>query len=168
MVTDELPGLSPRLAAIRYSPDGHHLISLDQAGRIVLSDPVTHEVIRAFESPSRLNMPEGALAFDASGHYMLAIAGPSITLWDLEAGQQIGTGFPNDRGNVAFIQDGADHPQLVTAEGQSRMIWDLDIDNWVDTACDLAGRNMTVEEWEEFGPKDAPYRATCEQWPTLE
>ena len=44
-------------------------------------------------------------------------------------------------------------------------IWNYDVDSWSTLACDLAGRNMTLREWDDFGPSDEPYRATCPQFP---
>ncbi len=38
-------------------------------------------------------------------------------------------------------------------------------DEWYDIACRTAGRNMTLAEWEEIGPRDAEYQATCPQFP---
>jgi DNA-binding SARP family transcriptional activator len=35
---------------------------------------------------------------------------------------------------------------------------------WFDIACDAVGRNMTRAEWEQFGPRDTEYRATCPQY----
>ena len=43
--------------------------------------------------------------------------------------------------------------------------WDLDVDNWAEVACEFAGRNMTAEEWAEFGPQTIEYRATCPEYP---
>ena len=31
-------------------------------------------------------------------------------------------------------------------------------------ACEVAGRNMTRAEWEEFGPRTIEYRPTCDQY----
>ena len=48
------------------------------------------------------------------------------------------------------------------------MIWNLDMDTWVDVACRAAGRDMTRPEWEMFGPRDAGYRTTCTDTQTEE
>jgi hypothetical protein len=41
---------------------------------------------------------------------------------------------------------------------------DTRTNKWVDRACATAGRNLSVEEWEQFFP-NKPYEATCPQWP---
>lgn len=55
--------------------------------------------------------------------------------------------------------------RLVTETGSGIHIWNLDTSTWFDTACDAAGRNMTRAEWDQFGPRDTDYRATCAQYP---
>jgi hypothetical protein len=42
--------------------------------------------------------------------------------------------------------------------------WEMDPDEWQNTACFAAGRNLTHVEWAEY-LGDEPYRATCPQWP---
>ena len=50
---------------------------------------------------------------------------------------------------------------IVTLVGEHILLWDADTDRWAGIACRAAGRSMTPEEWEEFGPADEEYRATC-------
>ncbi len=45
------------------------------------------------------------------------------------------------------------------------MIWNHDVTTWRDVACDVGGRNLKMNEKEEFGSHRVPYRATCEQFP---
>ena len=53
----------------------------------------------------------------------------------------------------------------MTEFGDTLSIWNLDTSTWFDTACDAVGRNMTPAEWDQFGPRDTEYRATCSQYP---
>jgi hypothetical protein len=41
----------------------------------------------------------------------------------------------------------------------------LDRSTWREEACELAGRNMTEDEWHRYLPDDGPRRATCPQFP---
>ena len=56
------------------------------------------------------------------------------------------------------------HLQLVTSVGDHLLIWNLDTSTWYDIACRAAGRNMTRNEWAQFGPSDTDYRATCSRY----
>jgi len=53
---------------------------------------------------------------------------------------------------------------MSTTNGHA-VAWNLDIAHWTDTACRLAGRNLTQAEWTRYLPAE-PYRSTCPQWPT--
>ena len=44
---------------------------------------------------------------------------------------------------------------------QGIVVWDLDPAHWVDAACQLAGRNLTHAEWDQYIGDLAPYRQTC-------
>ena len=39
-------------------------------------------------------------------------------------------------------------------------LWDLFLDEQVELACRAAGRNLTIEEWQQY-MGDKPYRETC-------
>ena len=160
-VTTGLPELDQPLAAIRYSPDGRFLVSVDRSGRIAISDAASHDLIERFITPGRPSYNDAVLALDENSRLLAVVAGPSATLWDVETGIQIGEPFPNDEDNLIGIQDGVRAPQLITAEGRARLIWNLDVDSWRDLACDMAGRSMTQAEWDQYGPSGADYHATC-------
>jgi WD40 repeat protein len=62
----------------------------------------------------------------------------------------------------------ADSRWLVLGGEDGRLtFWRLKIDDLVESACQVAGRNLTVAEWEQFFPGDA-YRQTCPEWPAAE
>jgi class 3 adenylate cyclase/WD40 repeat protein len=86
-------------------------------------------------------------------------SGGSIRLWDLASRRQLGSpvrGFEGASG-VAYLDD----KTLVTSgTGEGTLFLDLDPDSWRATACRLAGRDLTREEWETYLPGE-PYRRTC-------
>lgn len=55
---------------------------------------------------------------------------------------------------------------LIVTSSQDQSIWvgDLDPETWVDAACDLAGRNMTQEEWDALQLED-DYVRHCAAYP---
>jgi len=46
--------------------------------------------------------------------------------------------------------------------------WDMDIESWIAKACQRAGRNLTLQEWNTYYSESIPYEATCPQWPIPE
>jgi hypothetical protein len=41
------------------------------------------------------------------------------------------------------------------------VIWNLDPSHWAEAACDLAGRNLTEDEWQTYIGDLAEYNNTC-------
>jgi hypothetical protein len=105
-----------------------------------------------------------------------------VTVYDLETMRPVGaplrlhgtTPYP-----VGFLPDG----RLVTTSrteaaiwtlgkklpplapiGENPLLWNISPADWVQTACTIAGRNLTRSEWRQYLP-GRPYRSTCAQWP---
>jgi WD40 repeat protein len=78
-------------------------------------------------------------------------------LFDIATGRPIGDPFLSNAG-VAVSPDGK---TLITGDGGRMMKWNLDPDHWRETACAVAGRNLTSAEWAQYLPGGEPYRATC-------
>ncbi len=90
----------------------------------------------------------------------------NVRVWDRETGDQVG-----DAISIGRQAAGTD---LVTARENALVgvildtelaIWNYDIESWPGLACELAGRNMTQREWEDFGPQGAEYQVTCPEFP---
>jgi WD40 repeat protein len=63
---------------------------------------------------------------------------------------------------LIFSQDGQ---SLVSGGFDSKIIlWDLSLESWKETACNIAGRNLTLEEWNLYLPFNI-YKKTCSQFP---
>jgi hypothetical protein len=100
--------------------------------------------------------------FTDDARYMVTKADGRPRLWDLTERVQIGGAFPNDEGAAPGVADNA--RWLATLLGAAATVWDLDVDRWFEIACRAAGRNLSLEEWDQYGPAD-DYAATCPQWP---
>lgn len=139
-------------------------------GGIEERDSTTYEILR------RMGGPESPTAFvdmdplivDEERDLWMTLFGAHPRLLDPSTGSQIGVTFPHDdREILPGSADGVQGAplQLVTmVEGVAR-VWNLATETWYDLACAAAGRNLTAEEWELLGPRDAAYAVTCAQWP---
>ena len=89
----------------------------------------------------------------------------SVTLFDVASGVRLGTPItiPDDAWNAIALDSQGSRLAVNGADGVQ--IWDLDPDRWVEAACEIAGRNLTREEWATNVGELAPYRATCPQFP---
>lgn len=59
-----------------------------------------------------------------------------------------------------FIDDS--HDVAIASYDGTVYRWDTDLDRSVDFACQMAGRDLTEEEWEQYLPAQ-PYRSVCPQ-----
>ena len=86
-----------------------------------------------------------------------------VSLWDATTLDLLGTVYPPHQGDpvpagAQFIGDTHD---VAIASYDGRVYrWETDLDRAIDFACQMAGRNLTEEEWEEFLPEQ-PYREVC-------
>ncbi|MGI9658374.1 MAG: WD40 repeat domain-containing protein, partial [Gaiellaceae bacterium] len=138
-----------------FAPSGE-LLSVDPNGTIAVRDP---ESLETSGSPM-VGKTGFFISFSPDGTRLWSIGNESM-LWDFESRTRIADGFP-------FMQywPGPDSSERgVTVEDDNILIWNLNTDEWYDVACRAAGRNMTRAEWDEIGPGDAEYQATCPQFP---
>ena len=49
--------------------------------------------------------------------------------------------------------------------GEDIVIWDLQTESWINTACGIANRNLSYTEWQQYLP-GTPYHLTCPDLPS--
>jgi WD40 repeat protein len=85
-----------------------------------------------------------------------------IRLWDVATGRQLGQSFVGHSDvawTVAFNPDG---DKLASSSRDGTIIlWDLSRESWMKRACDIANRNLSEAEWQQY-LGDEPYRETCD------
>lgn len=110
-----------------------------------------------------------SLAFSADTHWV-ATKRFSVVLWDIQNPETdpifLGAHKTIPGGLLAFSQD---NRFLISDSDNNLIIWDLDLDNLIQKACQIAGRNLTRVEWAQYFSNE-PYpikqeNATCPQWP---
>lgn len=86
----------------------------------------------------------------------------NVVVWDVAIGTIIGDPFPRPQPGrwaaASFTPDGR-HAVVVSDTG-SGWLWDVDPTDRKLRACEIVGRSLTRQEWQEFLP-DRPYHATC-------
>ena len=89
----------------------------------------------------------------------------TVRAWDRESGDQIGREIVIGQVSGTVIDSAPDGGALLVVRATGAAVWNYDLDSWPELACELAGRNMTQREWDEFGPQNADYRVTCPEFP---
>lgn len=133
-------------------------------GELTMYDLDTLEPIRRFGgSRGFITQLEGT----ADGTLIATKGGDhNVILYDVASGTRIGTpiAIPDDESN--WMDLSLDGRWLAAggeaADGQhTTQIWNLDPQTWITATCQLAGRNLTRDEWDAHIGSLAPYRPTC-------
>lgn len=154
------------IASGYWSGDGSLVATASSDGQITIRNGQTFEPIRRVVGAARPVGPyrSGPMLFSADKAYLLTDHDNVIRLWDVGTGEQVGTDIPTWDGTASGI-NGGEVFHGVTAGEHHALIWNLDLETWPELACLVAGSNLTVSEWEQWGPADEPYRSTCPQFP---
>jgi WD40 repeat protein len=157
-----LAGHSDNINDLTIDPGGVRAASVGFDGQLILWD-----LTRRRQLGEPLVGGVGArfgVGFSPDGS-LVATAGDdrSVVLWDVATRQRLGSllGHLSASQRVVFSRDG--RTLVTTGDDGNLNFWDLLPVTWEVKACQLAGRNLTRTEWDQFVGGD--YRRTCPQWP---
>lgn len=97
--------------------------------------------------------PDGATLYSSS-------RSGDLLLWSVDTGLTLGDPlqYSDWMWSLAIRPDGK---AIIAGLNDGRVaFWNIDVDEWRLRACQIANRDLTIEEWERFMP-DKPYRETC-------
>ena len=107
------------------------------------------------------------MAIDETGRRLM-VRGDDETLRVYDIATRTPLGDPIDL-DQPFMESGAvfrsDGRSAAAVSGHGIVVWDLDPEHWVAAACDVAGRNLTAAEWDQYLGSLAPYHRTCPAYP---
>ena len=112
--------------------------------------PWRPRVSRCWAIPLRVGIFENTFWFLDATRLVSSSQDETMRLWDLETRQQIGAPIRSDGIGTATAEPQAGVVGTTTED--HILLWDFDFDSWPGAACQAAGRNMTDEEWKQFGP----------------
>jgi WD40 repeat protein len=152
------------ITQLAFSPDSKKLASASYDGIIILRDVATFEQIGSPFNGHKSHV--FALAFSPDQLSLISGgADKSIIWWNLDTHMMIGKFNTSDSSPVTHLTFGADHQSIVSGSAAGNIfLWRIDSDQLIFFACEIAGRNLTNAEWEQFFPQE-PYHRTCSQWP---
>ena len=138
-----------------------------------LFDPATMASIGTLPVADRTLSPIFA---DDQGRRLIGVGlDHSVRLFDLDSLIQLGGDIPTDNETDPYIWPAFASSAVEAAGAAIRpdgmeaailmnngiAIWDLDPEHWANAACDLAGRNLTEQEWAKYVGDLAEFHATC-------
>ena len=84
--------------------------------------------------------------------------GSTIVLWDLSTRQPLGgitTSF------LKSDQSLSHNGTFLLVSGKKLAYWDVSVEAWLKVACQIANRDLTVQEWKNYVSNEASFRKTC-------
>ena len=145
--------------AVAFSPDGRHVAVGGRDGEVLVLD------LRAGEPVRRPVVGHDdvvlSVTYSADGKRLLT-SGPDsrVGLWDAETGRLLARVVVPTRYTVPAFRTEEDSVLIAPLSGGPVLEWDTRVEDTVDFACAVAGRDLTEAEWtEQFG--DRPYQQVC-------
>jgi len=138
---------------VSFSPDGSELATADFDGFVNTWEWGAEGTAEPPTSRSPIHVSEvevNSMAWSPDGSYIATSGGETLRLYDPKTGRQIGSSVPASRllPYVVFAPDGS---KVVAADADAH-VWVLPValDAWEERACEVANRNFTPDEWDEF------------------
>lgn len=139
-----------------WSPEGERVFVTMKDGRVGILDSATWRWVT--EPTGAQPFAGWIVTYSPDGDRVVTMAGGRAGLFDGRTGEFLGSVTVGNDGTAAFAADGR---SVVIAENGGRVrTWDLDPSQWMGTACRMAGRALTEQEWREYLP-DRDYIAAC-------
>jgi WD40 repeat protein/DNA-binding SARP family transcriptional activator len=149
---------------LKFSPDGSLLAAGGTNGLLTLIDPAAR---RTVSTPLRgVDGPVLSLAFSPdSSRLVTSSTDGTVQVWDVSTHQRLARVTPGAPGHWVYAWFDHDGATIVAADDRGG-IWSIpaEPDEWERRACDIAGRNLTRDEWEQLLPNHS-YHATCSTHP---
>ncbi|GAK60796.1 WD-40 repeat protein [Candidatus Vecturithrix granuli] len=151
-----LKGQTGTIRDISFSPDNHWLATGSDDQTVWL-----WEIENPDAKPKILRGHSGAIArvtFSADSHWLVTNgrADKTVRVWDVKAVNPAATGMAL-RGQTDFVVGTvftADHQRLLTGSSDGVIrVWQLDLEQLRARACQIAGRNLSGEEWVQHFPE---------------
>jgi WD40 repeat protein len=182
-IGEPLSGHLESITSVAFSPDGSVLASGSRDGTFSLWDTETGELIRSIRTGQFSSVL--SVAWSPGGGLLATGMEYHARLWDPNTGLPIGQPFAGILANpvlktfpsgqtstlnvrpyarIFHVDFSADGKTLAGSGGGGLYLWDMDVESWMQAACDIAGRNLSQQEWRLFLPEQE-YKKTCVQWP---
>ena len=154
-----------------FSADGKYVAAASAtAGCSSSTSPAAHPLAHR----SSVRADESHVAFSPDGRMLAVTTEDGVILWDVGTRQRIGEfDHPNGSGITEAAGAGAHRirrrvltRQQGAGDDVGRQIpgrMEPRSADWTRRACEVAGRNLTREEWRQ-NIGDQPYHRTCPQW----
>jgi WD40 repeat protein len=156
----------PEITAFDASPDWNTLALSDRSGSISTFDVQSGRIdVARFPRSGSSNL---WLGYFAGGDLLFGADDRHLNVWDTKSGVKFWEPLPTTVStDVSSPQIGlnTDLTRWAITDDDGMRVWNFDLDTWPSIACERAGRNLSVREWEQYMPASEPYHVTCPAFP---
>lgn len=135
------------------------VIASSPDGQLMVLDPDSLQPDGAPFASGRGHLAGAGLSADRR-RLMVLGADSALRVFDVANRLQLGDDIEVHSTDGAAIR--ADGLQIAAASDHGIVVWDLDPQHWVAAACELAGRDLTHAEWDQYLGTLGSYRTTCD------
>jgi WD40 repeat protein len=161
---------SDLITGLAFSPDGRTLASGSWDNTIILWDLSVPGEPKSIGQPLKGHSDiVWSLSFSPDGKILASGSSDNtVILWDVTSpSAPLRLGQPLS-GHSGVVMDVSFNPNgRILASGSNDftvILWDVGLEAWKTRACNIAGRNLTQEEWDLYLPF-YDYQQTCPQFP---
>ena len=164
LVTALVPPGGENLAVtpLSFSPDGRWLAGGSESGRVVVWDTATWDVARTWVAVQGGKVD--SLAFTPDSRSVVAGGAGTASVWSVDPRTPTGMTLPlsalPSQSDVAVTTLDEGRTVVTLTNDKGVQLWAFSPQALLDHACDLAGRNLTPDEWSTALP-NLPYAQTC-------
>ena len=141
---------------VEFSPDGRLLAVGGDPGQVSAWN--VGSWTRAWTANEVTSDQTGFISFSPDGQLVSVDGGGKLLLFNAATGEAIGTPLTTTDLGSGFAPDGRSVLVMDGSAGAHRI--DIDPQSWVRRACDIAGRDLTADEWQRYLP-DQPRMPVC-------
>lgn len=156
----DLIGHSQEVISLAFSPDGSYFVSGGRDHLLVFWDVASRSLRQTLRQHGNW---VNSLAFSPDGRFLASGSrDQTAILWDVSEAAARQIGEPLQIGtSINSVSFSADSSRLALGgESGAVHIWQIGVEVWKETACAIANRNLTPEEWAAYFDR-APYQSTC-------
>lgn len=140
-------GHNDSVLSVAFSSNGKYLASAGLEGTVIVTDVKTSRTVSTLPITGVIDK----VALDATGKTLAVATNTTVQLWDVATAREIGPPFPlGARVTALSFTDDGDLVSALATNPPQIIRWNFDAKTWIQTACAIANRNLTVQERDQF------------------